>query len=92
VDGLAGLFAAGMLVVGVLLLLAAIIAPGLLDAAGLGPALGPGGPTVIAHLVVGVGGELAIRLRRRWPPAGRVVVDCVIIAAAVIVLARTWWW
>jgi hypothetical protein len=91
-DGLAGLFAGGVLVVGVLLLLAAIIAPALLETAGLGPAQGPGALAVIMHLTVGVGGEIIIRLREPWPALVRVIADIVIIAAVAAVLALTWWW
>jgi hypothetical protein len=90
-DVLAGLLAAGVLAVGIVLMLAEIAAPAVLAAAGLGPAQGPGPVTVVAHLSVGIIGEIVVRVRGRWPAVVRAIVDCVIIAAAVTVLAVTWW-
>lgn len=87
-DGLAGLLAAGILLVGVLLLVSALIAPGLLAAAGLGPADGPGWDRVLAHLGVGVAGELVVRLRRGWPMPVRIGADSAVTVAAV---ALIWW-
>lgn len=90
-DGLAGLLAAGVLLVGLLLLVAALLAPTLLSTAELGPADGPGWGRVIAHLGVGVAGELVVRFRRYWPAAGRVGADCAVILAAVVLLWWAWW-
>jgi hypothetical protein len=87
-DGLAGLLAAGILLVGVLLMVAALVAPGLLAAAGLGPADGPGWGRVLAHLGVGVVGELVVRLRGGWPMATRIGADA---AVTVAVLVLIWW-
>jgi hypothetical protein len=87
-DALAGLLSAGILLVGVLLLLAAVIAPTALPAAGLGIASGPGWSSVAVHLAVGVTGELVVLRRRGWPPAVRAGADLVVIAAALLVL---WW-
>jgi hypothetical protein len=87
-DGLAGLLAAGILLVGVLLLVSALIAPGLLAAAGLGPADGPGWDRVLAHLGVGVVGELVVRLRRGWPTPARVGADAAVTVAALVLI---WW-
>ena len=87
-DGLAGLLAAGILLVGVLLLLTALVAPGLLAAAGLGPADGPGWDRVLAHLAVGVAGELVVRLRRGWPMAARIGADGAVTVAALVLI---WW-
>jgi hypothetical protein len=87
-DPLAGLLSAGILLFGVLLLLAAVIAPTALPAAGLGIASGPGWSSVAVHLAVGVTGELVVLRRRGWPPAVRAGADLVVIAAALLVL---WW-
>ena len=87
-DGLAGLLAAGVLVLGVVLLLAALIAPSLLAAAGLGSADGPGWDRVLAHLGVGVAGELVVRFRRSWPTAVRAIADCAVVSVAVLLI---WW-
>ncbi len=90
-DALTGLLAAGVLVVGVVLLLAALIAPAALAAAGLGPAAGPGWDRVLAHLTVGVAGELVVRLRGRWSGSVRVLADLAVLVAAVAVLWWGWW-
>ena len=90
-DLLAGLLSAGLLVVGVVLLLAQLLAPSALSLAGWGQATGPGWARVAAHLVVGVGGELVVRLRARLFPAARATADTVVVVAGVVVVARTWW-
>jgi hypothetical protein len=64
-DALTGLFAAGMLVLGVGLLLAQLLAPALLSAAGRGVATGPGWIRVLVHLLVGGFGEAVYRTRHR---------------------------
>lgn len=87
-DKLAGLLAAGVLVVGIILLLAAVIAPGAVAAAGLGVANGPGWARVIAHLAVGTVGELVVLLRHRWPRPVRVLADAAVVLAALLVI---WW-
>lgn len=90
-DSLAGLFAAGMLLVGVGLLLAQLLAPALLSAAGWGVATGPGWASVGAHLLVGGGGEVVYRTRRRWTGWPRVLADTGIVVAALAVIAWAWW-
>lgn len=88
-DTLAGLLSAGLLVLGVLLLLTQLIAP--LSAAGWGQAAGPGWPSVLAHLSVGVVGELVVRLRGRLPRALRVTADGAVVFSAGFVVAWAWW-
>lgn len=90
-DALTGLFAAGMLVLGAGLLLAQLLAPALLSAAGWGAATGPGWARVLAHLMVGLAGEVVFRARHRRSGPGRVVADVVVIVAAVAVIAWAWW-
>ena len=87
-DALAGLLSAGVLVVGIVLLLAAVIAPSAVAAAGLGVADGPGWDRVIAHLAVGAAGEVVVLLRRRWPTVVRGLADAVVVLAALMVI---WW-
>lgn len=90
-DTLTGLFAAGMLVLGVGLLLAQLLAPALVSAAGWGVATGPGWIRVLTHLLVGGFGEAVYRTRQRRTGTVRVVADVVVVAAAVAVIAWAWW-
>lgn len=90
-DLLTGLFAAGMVVFGVGLLLAQLLAPALLSAAGWGAATGPGWARVLAHLLVGLAGEIVVRARHHWAGPIRVVADIAVVGAAVVVVAWAWW-
>lgn len=90
-DRMAGLLSAGLLVVGVLLLAAQLLAPSALSMGGWGQASGPGWPRVGAHLLVGVGGELVVRLRGRLGSGARATADAAAIVAAVAVIAWAWW-
>ncbi len=91
VDGLAGLLSAGLLVIGIVLLLAAMFAPAVLSAAGLGDAAGPNWVSVLAHLGFGTAGELVVLLRGRWPVPVRAGADLVVIVVIVGVIWLTWW-
>lgn len=88
-DGLAGLLTAGCLVVGVVWLAGRLVAPAFVPAAG---AAGGAGPWwgIALHLLVGVGGEIAVRARSPRGTAGRVVVDLVVIAAVGVMLWFVW--
>lgn len=90
-DALVGLVAGGMLVLGVGLLVAQLLAPAVLSAAGWGSATGPGWARVLAHLVVGGAGEVTYRTRRRRRGALRVVPDLAVVVATVGVVAIAWW-
>lgn len=90
-DTLAGLFAAGILVVGVGLLLAQLLAPAVLSAAGWGVATGPGWVPVSAHLIVGVAGEVLVRYRARFGSLVRAGADLAVVGAAVAVIGWIWW-
>jgi uncharacterized membrane protein len=90
-DLLAGLLAAGLQVVGGLLLLAQLLAPSLLSLAGWGQAGGPGWSRVAAHLVVGVGGELVVRFRTRLGAPARATADTAVVVAGVALIAWAWW-
>ena len=91
IDLAAGLLAAGILLVGLGLLLSALIAPARLAAAGHGGANGPGWDRVIAHLAVGVAGEVVVRLRRNWSAPARVAADAAVILGSVGVIWWGWW-
>jgi hypothetical protein len=90
-DALAGVLSAGVLVVGALLLVAQLFAPALLSMAGWGEATGPGWPRVAAHLVVGVAGEVLVRVRGRLPAAVRVGADFGVVIAALVTIGWAWW-
>lgn len=90
-DALVGLVAGGMLVLGIGLLVAQLLAPAVLSAAGWGSATGPGWARVLAHLVVGGAGEVTYRTRRRRRGALRVVPDLAVVVATVGVVAIAWW-
>lgn len=87
---LGGLFAAGVLVLGLALLVAMLVLP----SAGTGAydaTAGPGWGRVSAHLAVGVIAEGAgVFARRRSHPV-RVGVAGVTVLAALAVLALSWW-
>ena len=83
--------AAGMVIVGVLLLASALLAPTLLSAAGLGPADGPGWSRVLGHLLVGVAGEVVVHRRRSWPSSARIAADLAVLLAAAMVIWLAWW-
>ncbi|WP_395725670.1 hypothetical protein [Nakamurella sp.] len=90
-DALTGLFAGGMVVLGAGLLLAQLLAPALLSAAGWGVATGPGWIRVLVHLLVGGIGEAVYRTRQRRTGPVRVVADVVVVVAAVAVIGWAWW-
>lgn len=85
-EGLAGLVGAGMLLLGVLLLVAQLLAPRLVDSAD-----GPRWGVALVQLGVGAVAETLRAVRRRWPVGVRYLVACLTIAAVVLVLFVTWW-
>ena len=90
-DAVAGLFSAGTVVVGAVLLVMALAAPTVLERAGLGQADGPGWSRVSSLLRVGGIGELVVRLRHRWPPGSRAAADVAVIVGCVAVIWWAWW-
>ena len=90
-DAVAGLFSAGTLAIGVVLLVMAAVAPTVLDRAGLGAADGPGWSRVFAQLLVGAVGELVVRLGHRWPPGARAAADLAVIVGCLAVVGWVWW-
>lgn len=87
---LADLLAAGALVLGIGLALSMLVLPAPGDA-DYDATSGPGWPRVVAHLVVGIVGEVAGQLARRraWPV--RVVQAVLTVAAVLAVLTLSWW-
>lgn len=87
---LAGLLAAGALILGIGLLIAMLVlpAPGTTAVDGT---TGPGWPRTVAHLVIGILAELGGQWARRgrWPV--RVAVAAVTVVAVLTVLALSWW-
>ncbi len=90
-DTIAGLLSAGVLVLGILLLIAQLIAPLALSLAGWGDANGPGWWQVVTQLVVGGAGEVVVRMRHGWAGPVRAAADVTVIMAIVLVLAWAWW-
>ncbi len=88
--GLAGLLAAGTLVLGLALLVAMLVLPAPGTGA-YGGTTGPGWGPVAAHLAVGVVGEVAGAVAGRGPWAARVTVAAVVVVAVLVVLALCWW-
>jgi hypothetical protein len=86
----AGILSAGVLLLGVGLVVAQLLAPRL-GGDGLEAATGPGWGRASAALVVGVVGEVLRALRRRWATSVRAVAAIVVIVAVVALLWFTWW-
>jgi hypothetical protein len=87
---LADLLAAGVLVLGVVLLTAMVVLP----SAGNGAwneTTGPGWGRVAAHLGVGLAGGTGGRLARRASPGLRIAVAVATVVAVLAVLALSWW-
>lgn len=90
IAALADLLAAGVLVLGVALLVAMLVVP----SAGSGAwneTTGPGWSRVAAHLGVGLAGETAGQLTRRASPGLRIAVAIATVVAVLAVLALSWW-
>ncbi len=87
---LAGLLAAGCLLLGLTLLVLVIVVPGT-GGAGIGSSSGPGWTRAGWHVGVGLLAEVGLGLtqRRAWPL--RVSVATGVIVAVLAVLALAWW-
>lgn len=90
-DGIAGLLSGGLLLVGIALLAAQLLAPSVLDDTGLARATGPGWGRVVAHLAVGAAGEIVVLCRGRLPVAARVCADIAVLLAVIAILWFAWW-
>lgn len=86
VETLAGALSAGLVMLGLGLLGAQLIAPGVVS-----DATGPGWTAVALHLLVGAAGEAVRWLRGRWPVPVRWGAALVVIAAVLLVLTLHWW-
>ncbi len=87
---LGNLLAAGALVLGLGLLVAMLVLPSA-GVAAYDSTTGPGWGRVVAHLAVGVAGEVAGQLARRRPRPVRIAVAAVTVVAVLAVLALSWW-
>lgn len=90
-DTVAGVLAAGLLLLGLLLLVLQLLAPSVLATWGVQDAAGPAWGGVIAHLAVGVAGEVVAGLRARWSTTARAGADATVILLSLAVLWWGWW-
>lgn len=90
-DAVAGVLAAGCVLLGVLLLALHLLAPSALAGWGVQGAVGPGWPRVAGHLAVGLIGEAVVCLRRRWTAPVRSAADAGVVVVALAVLGWAWW-
>lgn len=86
VESIGGLFGAGLLALGVVLLILQLVAPAVVSGA-----TGPGWGAVAAHLAVGAAAESVRVARHRLPVPARIVAAVLTVAAAIAVLAFCWW-
>lgn len=90
-DAVAGLLSAGMLVLGLALLVSQLFGAALLGGTGLSAATGPGWWRVAAHLAVGAAGETGVLLRRRLAVGPRAAIAGGTVVAALAVVVAAWW-
>ncbi|MBM9474985.1 hypothetical protein JL107_00870 [Nakamurella flavida] len=90
-DTVAGVLAAGLLLLGLLLLALQLLAPSVLAAWGVQDAAGPTWGRVVAHVAVGVAGEVVVGLRARWSTSARAGADATVIVLSLAVLWWGWW-
>jgi len=88
-----GVLSAGVLLLGVALLVLKFVVPAVRTGSGLDESYGPGTGQIIAHLLVGAVGE-STRLLRRRPvsPAVRTGAAAAVIVAVLAVLWWSWWY
>jgi len=89
-EATAGVLSAGVLLLGIGLVVAQLIAPRV-GGTGLDAADGPGWDRALAALGVGAGGEVLGAMRRRLPVAARATVAIVVLVAIGALLWFTWW-
>jgi hypothetical protein len=89
-EAVAGVLSAGVLLLGLVLSVAQVLAPRL-GGTGLEAAVGPGWDRAVATLAVGVVGELLRALRRRLAVAARAAVAVVVLLGIGALLWFTWW-
>jgi hypothetical protein len=90
-EALAGLASAGLLLIGLGLVVLQLIAPELAPGTGMSAAAGPTWWRALAHVGVGAAGELCVWARPRMGRAARVwgATATLLMTAAVLWLA--WW-
>ncbi|MBM9465808.1 hypothetical protein [Nakamurella leprariae] len=93
-DAVAGALAAGLTVLGLVLLIAQTLSPSVADATDLGLATGPGWDRVLVTLGAGVLAEVLVQVRGRDTAragAVRLLLDAVVVVIGVTVLWWGWW-
>lgn len=85
----AGLLSAGVLLLGIAMLVMKFVVPAMRSGTGLDESYGPGTGQIIAHLLVGAAGESTRLLRRR--PVGAAVRGAAAVAVILGVLVVLWW-
>lgn len=90
-EAIAGLLAAGMLVLGLVLLAAKAFAPALLGGHGLERAQGPAWWRLLLVLLAGALGEVAHVARTRFPDSARWVLGVGVTVVAFTALWVTFW-
>lgn len=90
-EAVAGVLGAGVLVVGLVLLLAQIVAPRIWPGPGLGAAAGPGWGRVALHLVVGAAAEIIRGTRRSSGGTVRGLLAGAMVLAVIVVCWVAWW-
>jgi len=90
VEAVAGVLSAGVLLLGLGLVVAQLVAPRL-GGTGLEAAVGPGWDRAVAALAVGVLGELFRALRKRLPVGARAVIAVTLLLGIGALLWFTWW-
>lgn len=90
-EAISGALSAGMIIVGLGLLIGQLFPNSFAPGTGLGAASGPGWARVILHILVGAAGEL-VRLARRWSqPLVRGLLAGGVIFAVIVVCWVVWW-
>lgn len=88
----AGLLSAGVLLLGIAMLVMKFVVPAMRSGTGLDESYGPGTGQIIAQLLVGAAGESTRLLRRRSVGAGvRGAAAVAVILGVLVVLWWSWW-
>lgn len=90
-EALAGLASAGLLLIGLGLVVLQLIAPELAPGTGMSAAAGPTWWRALAHVGVGVVGELGVWARPRMGRAARVWAATAVVLMTGAVLWLAWW-
>lgn len=87
----AGLLSAGLVVIGVALIVLQLVAADIAPGTGLAAASGPGWGRALGQLAVGLVGEVVVALRKRLGHASRTYLAVGVMVAVAAVLWLSWW-